>query len=107
MMRVRCNAMHEGSVRSSDWRRAGVVKVRNGAVGVLGLIDWFVWRAECVYSSESEERGGWRGEGVMNSVAGCGRAVGNEGVNWCKQRADLDPDGMGQDSWPGRRLVVA
>ena len=56
----------------------------------------------CVYSSssssssESVGAGGWRGEGVllsvrwvMNSVAGCGSWVGNEGVNWCKQRADL------------------
>jgi hypothetical protein len=30
----------------------------------------------------------------MNGVAGCGRWVGNEGVKACKQRADLDPDGM-------------
>lgn len=49
----------------------------------------------CVHNSESVGGSGWRGEGVswvmvMNSVAGCGgRAVGNEGVDWCKQRADL------------------
>jgi hypothetical protein len=30
----------------------------------------------------------------MNGVAGCGWAAGNEGVKACKQRADLDPDGM-------------
>lgn len=37
----------------------------------------------------------FRLDGVMNGVAGCGgRAVGNEGVEWCKQRADLDPDRM-------------
>jgi hypothetical protein len=31
----------------------------------------------------------------MNSVAGCGKRVGNEGVKAYSQRADLDPDGMG------------
>jgi len=51
---------------------------------------------ESVHSSESDDAGGWRGEGVMNSVAGRDSWVGNEGVTWCKQRADLDPDGMGR-----------
>jgi len=77
-MRVRCNAMHEGSVRRQRLEACRGVGL---LVVVCGVSLVAVYVSVCVYSSSNNSSegvgaGGWRGEGVllwvMNSVAGCG-----------------------------------
>jgi hypothetical protein len=81
---MQCDAGGLGVQRLEACRDVGGVRCAT-ALAVDERLKW---------QQESDDAGGWRGEGVMNGVAGCGRWVGNEGVKACKPRADLDPDGM-------------